>query len=639
MFQDRNPNRLLTADFLAPYRKARDVFPNLLARSVYLGKYSRNGESWTDTVARCVEGNCLLDPSVKVQEAELLFDCIWRMKGLPPGRGLWTGGVLGIPVDARYNCHYTTLRSIEDWCWTANMLMCGGGVGVGIYGPSQLPIPEIGEARLAILCSRSHSDAGEVMPDSHVPSADIHLVEDSRLGWVAALRATLFAAFAGTSLVVNVSPVRPRGTSIRTFGGVASGPGPLVVLLRAVWAIVRRSAGRALTSVEKLDVTNHIGMCIKSGNVRRSALIVLGDATDTPFRVAKKDWDAVLSHRHSSNNSIVFEHESDIEGFDWNGLISDNAEYGEPGIVNLWKIRRTDCWADGINPCGEIPLHDREACCLSEVYPSRASDNVDMNTTLMLMTRYTLRQRLEPMSDPEAEATRARNMRIGVGLGGICDFEWTNRKLKSMYSHVNNSAIDYADALGVNIPIALTTVKPSGTISLLNGSSPGMHAPYAPYYIRRTRLSSGSEMANALISAGVPNEICQYDSSGRTLVFMFPMSAPDRSSYASTESVRSQVLRQVALQQYWSDNAVSGTISFNVNEKQQLANLLSTYIGDLKSVSCLPRAHGYAQPPYEEIDETLFRDMAAKIDFSHPLTTGGGEIEIEECEGGACPVK
>lgn len=634
---------MLTADFLAPYREAGDNFPNLLARSTYLGKYCRNGETWVDTVVRVVLHNCKLDNNVserRVWEARSLFHAIWSGWALPPGRGLWTGGVEGMPVEARYNCWGGVLRSTKDWCWLADMLMCGGGVGLSLLEIDKLPsVLHDEHARFNILCSKSHPNVGEVMPDDPVGLfADPRVIEDTRQGWVTALGTTLFHAFEGVPLTLNLSSIRPRGAPIKTFGGVACGPGPLAQLCREVWAIVRKAAGRKLTSVECLDITNHIGVCIKSGNVRRSALIVLGRADDQEFRDAKKSWEAVRSHRHSSNNSIVFDKEEMFDTFDWRGLIEDNATFGEPGILNLWKIRQTDPNAVAINPCGEIPLHNREACNLAEIFPALIPHD-RIFEVLRLITRYSLRQRLEPLKDPTADEARTTNMRIGVGLGGVCDFRTDSATLAMWSTFVRGVADIYAEELGVARPIATTTVKPSGTISLLNGSSPGIHAPFASFYLRRTRISKQEPMAQALIGAGVPHEDCVYDSTGNTLVFAFPMKARNpNGATVMSESVRTQVERQVMVQNEWADNAVSTTISFRDDEKDELAELLKRNAKHMKSISCLPKAHGYAQPPYEEISGALYKELYARIDHDHPLTAGG-DLEIEECATGACPVR
>jgi len=637
-----SPIRLREA-FLEPYRRKGDPFKSLLARSTYLTKYCRgNVETWTDTICRVVEGNIGLAPGVTEAEAELLFHLFWTGQALPPGRGLWTGGVPGIPADARYNCWFTTLYGIDDWCWTANQLMLGGGVGVGLGDIGSLPYVRGDKGRFAIWCRQDHADFNEVHPEGPEflnGSTPVYRVADSREGWVEALRRVLVSAFTGEDLVIDVSDIRPRGSLIRTFGGIACGPGPLSHLLRSAWNIIRGAKGRRLSSVECLDITNHIGLCIKSGNVRRSALIVLGQAHDQDFRNAKKDWEAVLSHRHTSNNSIVFRSWSEIENFNWEGLVEDNIHFGEPGILNLAKVWETDPKAKGVNPCGEQALHDREACNLAEVFPAHFEAETNPSVAFRLVTRYTLRQRLTPLSDPMSHEVGLRNMRVGVGLGGICDFDWQPKQLAEWFGIVRKEADDYADELRVNQPITVTTVKPSGTISLLNGSSPGIHAPHAPYYIRRTRIAKNDPMAGAMMEAGVPFEEDTYDKSGHTWVFAFPTKAPHMTTSKQTETIREQFERQATVQEWWADNAVSATLNFDPDtEKGALTECLREFVPKLKSTSCLPSQHSYAQAPYEAIGEAAYNEMMVGINHDHPLVKGG-EIEIEECASGACPIR
>lgn len=540
------------------------------------------------------------------------------------------------------NCWFTTIRSIDDWCWVANQLMLGGGVGVGLQEIDKLPVvhDDLGW-RLGIVCDESHSNVAEVMPDGQEDHFNgVTRVKDSREGWVDALKWTLECAFHGESIAFDVSDIRERGKPIKTFGGIACGPGPLVAMLRAVYKIVRGAAGRKLTSVEALDITNHIGLCIKSGNVRRSALIALGDYNDTEFRNAKKDASAIQSHRHTSNNSIAFKTEAEIANMDWAGLVEDNAVFGEPGILNLPLIRKTDPGAKGVNPCGEQALEDREACNLAEVFPARIDTLHGRVQALRLVTRYCIRQRLSTLSDPVSDAVGKKNMRIGVGLGGVCDFNWTIADLALFQSIVRLEADHYADTLKVSRPITCTTVKPSGTISLLNGSSPGLHAPFAPYYIRRVRIAKNDPMAGAMAEAGVPREECVYDSTHRTWVYTFPMSAPNARAYSTTETIRDQFERQVTVQHAYADNAVSATLSFTDAEKDELAKCLKEYVPHLKSTSCLPKSHGYAQAPYEEVTREEFERLSGLIDSKSKLTAGrGGELEIEECAGGVCPVR
>jgi hypothetical protein len=632
----------MTEDFLTPYRKKGDPFQSLLARSTYLTKYCREGETWTDTIRRVVEGNLSLVSNGDPTEAELLFHLFWTGQALPPGRSLWVGGVEGIPADARFNCWYVTLRSLDDWCWAANQLMLGGGVGVGLGEISSLPGVADRSSRLAIWCRADHANIAEVEPNDKSflnGQTPVYVVPDSREGWVEALRRVLRAAFEGADLIIDVSGVRPRGLPIKTFGGTACGPGPLTHMLRNAWTIVRGARGRHLNSVECLDVTNHIGLCIKSGNVRRSALIALGDAFDHNFRDAKKDFELVKSHRHTSNNSIAFRTWQEISNFDWSGLVDDMAEYGEPGILNLPLVWRTDPAAEGVNPCGEQALHNREACNLAEIFPANFEPTTDPNLPFKLVTRYTLRQRLTPLSDEISQDVGRRNMRIGVSLGGICDFDWSNYQLASWFKECRDTADHYADELDVAHPITTTTVKPSGTISLLNGSSPGIHAPHAPFYLRRVRIAKNDRMVPAMVDAGVPFEYDVYDKTENTLVFAFPMKARHTKVTVQSQTLRDQFERQAAVQEWWADNAVSSTLSFSEGEKGELAGCLKEFVPRLKSTSCLARAHGYAQPPYEEIDETTYNTLYAAIQHDHPLVAGGEMDDGGECAGGACPLR
>jgi ribonucleoside-triphosphate reductase len=632
----------LSIDFLAPYYKKGDPFESLLARSTYLTKYSRDGETWTDTIRRVVEGNCNMAPGVGLQEAEMLFHLFWTGQSLPAGRGLWTGGIDGIPADSRFNCWGTVLRSIDDWCWTANQLMLGGGVGVSLLEIDKLLVVASTPAKMAIYCGDSHPNVGEVKPEGPLylnGQTPVFMVPDSREGWVEALRVVLAAAWSGRNQVVDVSEVRARGERLKRFGGVACGPGPLATMLRRVWEIVQGARGRKLTSVECLDITNHIGFCIKSGNIRRSALIILGDPGDQAFRNAKKDTAAVMSHRHTSNNSIAFQTWEDISAFDWKAMVDDLTDRGEPGLINLPLIRETDPGAVAINPCGEVPLHNRESCNLASVYPSKFQRGTDPVTVFRLATRYALRQRLVEMTDPETNAIQRKNMRIGLGLGGICDFDWTVDQLAAWYREVRKEADVYADYLKVSRPLATTTVKPDGTTALLHGNSPGIHAPFAPYYIRRTRIAQNDDLAQAMMEAGVPYEQDQYDSTGQTLVFEFPMQAAHARETVQTQTVRKQFVRQAAVQKHWADNSVSCTISFDKNtEQEELACCLKEFVPSLKSTSCMATAHGYAQPPYEAVTQDEFVERYNRINHQHPLTRNG-DVQVESCESGICPVR
>lgn len=545
------------------------------------------------------------------------------------------------------NCHGTNLTCITDFGFVANMLMCGGGVGVSLLNIQKLPQIIAGKTSFNVCLVQTHPDYMEVMPstngDMYGPWPDwAYVVQDSRLGWVGALEYTLRRAFDGTPAAVDVTPVRPRGSKIKTFGGTACGPGPLVKMLRSVWRIVRGAQGRTLNSVECLDIINHIGLCIKSGNVRRSALLTLGDPFDHAFRQAKQDHQAVLSHRHTSNNSLGFTSPEQMADFNWVGFLEDNRQYGDPGFMNFTKVWETDPGVVVCNPCAEAMLHHREACCLAEVFPALHTSSTQLQQTLILITRYTLRQRLLPHTDPQAEAARVRNMRIGVGLGGVCDKNLRGPNVRNWRHTVQLTAANYAQALGVAKPIATTVIKPSGTISKLNGSSPGAHATHAPFYLQRIRLDKDEPMATALAEAGIEQEVCQYDNTGRTLVFAFPMAAKPGAITTQTDTFTEQLERQYQLQNNWANQAVSATITFDPDRIDVQAPTLAAYAQSLKTCSFLARTHAYPQAPYEQISEKTYSVLCGRVNRNHPLTAEGtpDAVALDGCEAsGFCPSK
>jgi hypothetical protein len=248
-----------------------------------------------------------------------------------------------------------------------------------------------------------------------------------------------------------------------------------------------------------------------------------------------------------------------------------------------------------------------------------------------------MRQRLQTHHDPVSDEVGKRNRRIGVAVGGVCDHIYADSyDYEDWKDQVRWTANEYSEKLGILPPITVTTVKPSGTISLLNDSSPGMHAPYAPYYIRRIRIAKNEPMAAALQEAGVPCETCVYDKTDNTWVFEIPM-AKEATAYVVTETAEEQFERQAMLQEYWADNAVSATISYTAEEWDQLPGLLERFVPQLKSTSLLARAHGFAQAPYEQISQEEYQLRYDVINHSHPLTAG--DYHLDECAGGRCPIK
>jgi len=351
-----------------------------------------------------------------------------------------------------------------------------------------------------------------------------------------------------------------------------------------------------------------------------------------------REFSEVLKAGEVYNHKVVKVEDLPGEHTVYNITVDD---FHTVALVSSTRVKRGNNCYTGVyvGQCGEVNLHDKESCNLAEVFPAKFDGSVSTDLIFKLVTRYSLRQRMSPLEDPEADAVQRANMRVGVGLGGICDFDYTREMLTGWYKLVRSEADSYAQALGVSRPIAVTTVKPSGTISLITGSSPGIHAPYAPHYIRRTRVADNDPMTEALKDAGVPWEYDKYDQTGHTLVFEFPMKALHTRFTVQTESARDQFERQAQIQDWWSDNAVSATLSFDPEtEREEMATLLESYVPRFKSTSMLAKNHSYEQAPYEAITVEEYAARVSGIDHQHPLTRGG-DFEIEECASGACPIR
>jgi ribonucleoside-triphosphate reductase (thioredoxin) len=629
----------LTPSFLEQYRNRPDPFKSLLSRSVYKSKYQRKEDlGWAQTIARVVQGNCAKDPSVTMQEAEYLYDILFNQYASPAGRGLYTSGT-NITGDAAYNCRITGIRSIEDWSWIFRILMCGSGIGVDLSRISELPVVQYGDSNFVVSCRDTHPDFDEVKPDTSQYLTSAYVVDDSREGWAEALLRTLQGAFEGRHVTVDVSKVRSRGSPLITFGGVASGSAPLVTLLRRAHSIVRKAQGRKLSEVECLDITTLIGLAVKAGNVRRAALLIMGSMTNQEFLDAKLEYSDELSHRQSANNSVGLQNHRDVDFLVENSYEIANrvALRGEPAFINLSKFRETDPNVICTNACSEIGDWYRGACCLGLlVLPKLVTLNrYEQLKVTKAMTRYLIRERLNQHSDEISESVRKQTMRIGLSVTGVTDVDFFDYAAHS--SMVDSEAYNYAHVLNVKVPIKTRCVQPAGTTGIITGTSPGMHSTWSEYMIRRTRIGIEEPMAQSLIEAHVPFEYCIYDQTGRTLVFEHPVYTKSR-SYAVSETTRSQLERQLFLQENWADNAVSGTISFNKNNVEELAGLISEFVPKLKCSSFLPNDGGtYKQAPMEEITKDEFEKRWKEINHSHPLVQADDAMQFGECQNGSCP--
>jgi ribonucleoside-triphosphate reductase len=771
----------LSESFLEQYRNKQPKWGfGGLGYIVYLRTYARKMfggnvlERWDQTVQRISEGNFRIEAKrlaeigklngAKVAELttemERFYHLVFNLVMTPPGRGLWMSGTEYAEKvgDAENNCWGVSMRpqpfnSGEEKrvsfapVFTFDQAMKGGGVGINIQRKYVNQVPKVENAlELRFICEPTHADYYSELLNLNVltseegfnaeQDADYSIVvDDSREGWADALRRVIDTHYNGIRrIVIDISDIRPRGTDIKGFGGVASGPAPLVTMLTKVNEILNRRVNDYVTPTEWGDVVQLIGTCVVAGNVRRTALILIGDQNDKEY-VESKNYSLpqnleASQWRWASNNSVDISVNTDRETL---RNLSVNIYYnGEPGYVNVELSRNFGRIIDGFqkdidgeveifNPCGEITLPNASPCNLFEINLPRVHDLIAKGIegenlyeeVAYLAARYAYRITFRHY---EWEATRDvvyRHRRLGVGITGITDWvlmkfgkkailgfdtegnaifnEEVTQELDKLYRYVKDSNIGQASDLDANPSIKVTTVKPSGTVSLLMGCSPGQHYHWAPFMIRRVRMATSAPLIPILEQCGYHIEPAvkgfnadgsyQYDPT--TLVVEFPVKAPtaDHENFQSAGDVplREQAALQALLATYWSDNAVSATLSFKkaqakpvyfedgtmlldkfgqpelkVDKREEdavideIADILDRYKGVIKSTSLLPHATDtYPQMPYEEISEEKYAKMVAKI-VAKPWELIDGDIKAEEdevddvigeCSSGSCPIK
>ena len=548
--------------------------------------------------------------------AQEAYERCFAGKWSPPGRGLWMMGTELVngrrDSSALQNCAFISTDTLADMAdpsvpFTRMMSMSMLGVGVGF--------DTLGAGKVSL----------------HAPSGRFpHSVGDSREGWCESLATLLRAFFTGGRLpVFDYSRVRPNGTPIKTFGGIASGPGPLVKLHEQVTKLLSGRGGQVLTSSDITDIMNQVGKCVVSANVRRSAQISLGLADDIDF-LDLKDWqvnpvrNGADGWGHLSNNSVIAE-----TGGDYSHLAGRIALNGEPGL--FWKdVAQShgrlidppdykEYRTKGINPCGEQPLESMELCTLVETFPSNATDMQDYLRTLKFAYLYGKSVTLLMTQWSDSNEVMIRNRRIGTSMTGVAMFAeehgWSElrRWQDAGYKEVRRRDKEYSEWLGVRESIRVTTVKPSGTVSLLFGVTPGVHFPRERgFYVRTVRDIKDSPFVKVMRDAGFPVEPSVSDPD-TTVVISMPVEGPDIRAEREV-SVWEKASLAGQAQRYWSDNSVSVTVTFSGEEAKEIPAVLRAFDGQLKSISFLPMAEGtYAQAPYQRVTREAWEEMRAGI--------------------------
>lgn len=647
--------------------KYKDKQPNWgfngLGYIVYKRTYARlkddgKTEEWHETIRRCINGAQKIGANYTQEEAEQLFDLIFNLKCNYAGRMLWQ---LGTPTVDRFgansllNCWNVSMNSIRSFLFLFENLMLGGGVGFSIRREDIHELPRI--KKDVNITHKNTKDADFIVPDS-------------REGWIRLLEKVLEAFFIkGKSFNYSTILIRGAGERIGGFGGVASGPQIMIDGMDKINKIFQSREGKKLRSIDVLDICNIIGGIVVSGNVRRSAQIAIGDPDDYLFLRAK-NWSLgnIPNWRAMSNNTIYADDFSHISNEIWsNGYVLDSETgfaKGEPyGFFNLPLSQKYGRLKDGpmkdsnlyptdednvvgTNPCGEISLASYECCNLSELYLNNITSKEELILCAKLLYKTQKAIAALPFIHEETNKIVHKNMRLGLGVTGICQsldkIEW----LDICYKELRKFDKEWSKERGWNRSIKLTTIKPSGTLSLLGGSTPGVHPAYSKYYTRRVRMASNDQLVTYCRDLGYHVEyVVNFDGSENhdTVVVEFPCETPDGALFADDMGVIKQLEMVKKLQEVWSDNAVSVTAYYSEQELPDLKKWLSeNYETGIKSVSFLLRQkHGFKQAPYEEITKEQYENKKSKVKpiMNINQNIGSDALEGIECEGGACPIK
>jgi ribonucleotide reductase alpha subunit len=576
------------------------------------------------------------------EEEELYRKTRSALKWSVAGRFMWQLGTttvdkLGLP--SLQNCAGVVVDSpIRPFTWTFESLMLGVGVGFNIQKEYVNKIPIL-KNKLEV---------------KRLDTADAdYIVPDTREGWVKLLGKVLKAHFySGESFTYSTQLIRSKGAPIKGFGGTASGPEELCWGINEINNILNNRANNNLRPIDCLDIMNIIGFIVVAGNVRRSAQISIGDYDDIEYLQAKR-WDlgSIPNWRSMSNNSVACDDVSKLPEAFW-----ETYNQGEPyGFINLELSRKIGRTGDTnypdknvvvYNPCAEQSLNNFETCCLSEVYLPNITSYDELISILGLTYRVNKHSLALHCSLKETEAIVNTNMRMGIGMTGILQATEEQRSwLKDAYVWLRKYDKKYSENKGFPYSIKLTTVKPSGTLSLLAGVTPGVHPnPAGPYYIRRIRIASSSPLLQVCKSHGYHIEPqINFDGSddSSTMVVEFPCKLPETTPVADNYTWKEQLEMVRKMQAEWSDNSVSCTVYYNKEDLPEIKEYLKTYYKDnFKTLSFLLKyGHGFKQAPYEKISKEKYYELSKKIISITSVQIKESDFDIQDCDNGSCPIK
>jgi len=618
-----------------------------LGEIVFLRTYSRkkddgDSETWVESIERVINGAVEIGVPYTPKQAEVLFDHMFNLRCAFSGRALWQ---LGTPLVQKFsggslnNCYFINIEKIEDFEFLFDHLMLGGGVGFSVERSKIHDLPKV-KSGVTITHERTN-DADTIVPDS-------------REGWCRLLHSVLKSFFyTGKSFSYSTLLIRQYGAALNTFGGTASGPQALIDGVADICKVMEARTGKKLRSVDVLDICNIIGRIVVSGSSRRSAQIAIGDPDDVLFLRAK-NWSSgtVPAWRANSNNSIYADSWDEIIQELWKGYDGSGEPYG---LVNRKLARKVgrlgknkaDSTIEGFNPCAEIGLGDGESCNLSTVFLPNITSLKQFKEISELL--YMTQKQITTLNYPYEKTTKIvqKNARLGQSVTGIlqCSPEQVSW-LSQVYEFLEGLDETYSEKNGLSKSVRLTTVQPSGTLSLLPGVTPGIHPAYARFYIRRVRFGSSDPLVDACRKRGyaVKWDVGLDGREDHTrYVVEFPCQSPEGSVLAEDMTAIAQLEWVKKMQTEWADNAVSVTVYYRKEELTEIKDWLKdNYDNSVKSVSFLLHSeHNFPLPPYEEIEETTYQSMLKKIDLSVPLVQKAIDftVDFDDCASGACPIK
>ena len=599
-------------------------------------------ENWDETVQRYIKNvvykafpNNNLDRPLTDKELAFdwgkveqeIYDAIMSLEVMPSMRAMMTAGPAAIRDNTcMYNCSYLPVDDPKSFDEAMFILLCGTGVGFSVERQFVQKLPEV--------------------PKLFVSETTI-VVKDSKEGWAKAFRQVLALLWAGEIPQWDIGLVRPAGARLKTFGGRASGPAPLVDLFNFTIKVFKDAQGRKLSSIECHDIMCKIGEVVVVGGVRRSAMISLSNLSDDRMRHAKSGaWWENDPQRALANNSVSYTEKPDAVSFmrEWMALVESGS--GERGVFNRQASkkqaekngRRDPNYEFGTNPCSEIILRPNQFCNLTEVVV-RATDTIeDMERKVKLATilgtiqsTYTKFPYLRKVWNKNTEEERL----LGVSLTGIMDnslMTIKNKGLEKTLEHLRGICVstnaEWADRLGIPVAAAITCVKPSGTVSQLVDSASGIHARHSPYYIRTVRGDNKDPLTQFMTDQGIPSEPCVMKPD-QTTVFSFPIKSPKNAVVTEDITAIEQLETWLVYQRHWCEHKPSVTINVRKDEWFEVGAFVYKHFDEMSGVSFLPyNEHTYQQAPYQEVDEAKYKDLLSAM----PSAIAWGELANYEKE-------